>query len=130
MASFRPQNNSQLFQRLQVLQQGLAHSSEGEDIVKKSSVAGMRKAIESAPRDTGDLKRAIQLTPIKRNARGIEGGFTVNIKYGAPQNFGWVDKRTGKFHAGKHFMEVGYLYTEEYAKREMKKAIKKFLQGR
>ncbi|WDS60621.1 hypothetical protein BC7_00024 [Bacillus phage BC-7] len=130
MATFRPSSsNSRLFARLAVLQQGLSHSNEGKEIVKKSSASGMRKAIESAPRDTGDLKRAIQLTPIKTTSQGIEGGFTVNIKYGAPQNFGWVDKRTGKFHAGKHFMEVGYLYTEESAKKQIKSAIKKFLKG-
>ncbi|MGE0981467.1 HK97 gp10 family phage protein [Bacillus cereus] len=130
MATFRPSSsNAQLMRRLQELQRGLAHSAEGEDIVKKSSVSGMRKAIQSAPHDEGNLKRSIQLTPLKRTSQGIEGGFTVNIKYGAPQNFGWVDKRTGEFHPGKHFMEIGYLYTEEMAKKQMKKAIQKFLRG-
>lgn len=130
MATFRPSSsNAQLMRRLQELQRGLAHSTEGEEIVKKSSVSGMRKAIQSAPHDEGNLKRSIQLTPLKRTSQGIEGGFTVNIKYGAPQNFGWVDKRTGKFHPGKHFMEVGYLYTEEMAKKQVKKAIQKFLRG-
>ncbi|PFQ13520.1 HK97 gp10 family phage protein [Bacillus cereus] len=130
MATFRPSSsNDRLMRRLQELQRGLAHSAEGEDIVKKSSVSGMRKAIQSAPHDEGNLKRSIQLTPLKRTSQGIEGGFTVNIKYGAPQNFGWVDKRTGKFHPGKHFMEVGYLYTEEMAKKQVKKAIQKFLRG-
>lgn len=130
MATFRPSSsNAQLMRRLQELQRGLAHSSEGEEIVKKSSVSGMRKAIQSSPHDEGNLKRSIQLTPLKRTSQGIEGGFTVNIKHGAPQNFGWVDKRTGKFHPGKHFMEIGYLYTEEMVKKQVKKAIQKFLRG-
>ncbi|MDA1658821.1 hypothetical protein PDK35_02375 [Bacillus cereus group sp. TH153LC] len=113
--------------KLRRFSQGFANSSEGEAVIRKSTLAGMKVAILEAPEKYGDLKRSIQLKPIEKSGSGVEGGFDVNIKYAAPQNYGWKDKRTGNWHPGKFFMEKGYEATEEKAEKEMKKAIKAFL---
>lgn len=118
---------SKLQRRLNEMSQGFSHSSEGQDVVKKSSAAGMAEAIEAAPRDTGDLKRAIKLIPLQISSKGLQGGFDVNIKYAAPINYGFVHAESGEFIQGVHFMEAGYLTTKKYVHANMSKAIKKFL---
>lgn len=120
-------NTSSLERRLREMSQGFSHSSEGQDVVKKSSAAGMAEAIEAAPRDTGDLKRAIKLVPLQNTAKGLQGGFDVNIQHAAPINYGFVHNESGEFIPGVHFMEAGYLVTKKYAHDNMRKAIKKFL---
>lgn len=125
--SFRA-DTSQLMRRLNSMRAGFAESSEGEELVKKSSAAGMRVAIQEAPRgETGNLKKAIQLKPLTRSGGTLEGGFDVNIRYGAPQNFGFIHNRSGRFIEGKFFMEQGYVVTAEYAKRNLQASIRKFM---
>lgn len=120
-------DTDKLQRRLNEMSKGFSHSSEGQDIVKKSSAAGMAEAIETAPRDTGALKRAIKLRPLQRSSKGLQGGFDVNIKYAAPVNYGFVHAESGEFIQGVHFMEAGYLTTKKYVNTNMSKAIKKFL---
>ncbi len=116
-----------LKEKLKRFSKGFANSGEGEAVVRKSSADGMKVAIQGAPEKYGDLKRSIQLKPLAKSGSGVEGGFDVNIKYAAPQNYGWKDKRTGDWHPGKFFMEKGYDAAGEKAEKEMKKAIKAFL---
>lgn len=102
---------------------------EADNAVKKSSAQGMRVAVQNAPKDNGDLQRAIQLIPLKRSGGTLQGGFDVNIKYAAPQNYGFVHNKSGEFIPGKFFMEKGYAAVKVQAEKEMKKAITKFLSG-
>lgn len=112
--------------KLQRMYMGIGE--DGETAVKNASTAGMREAVQKAPRDTGALKRSIQLKPIEKTSTGIIGGFDANIKYAAPQNYGFVHNRSGKFIEGKFFMEKGYQVSLDRLDKEVAKAIKKFLQ--
>lgn len=102
---------------------------EADRVVKNSAAQGMRTAIKNAPKDNGDLQRSIQLVPLKRTGTTLKGGFDVNIKYAAPQNYGFVHNKSGEFIPGKFFMEKGYDAVKVKAEKEMKKAITKFLSG-
>jgi len=101
--------------------------TEGETAVKNASTAGQREAIKGAPRETGNLKRSIQLKPIQKTSTGIIGGFDASVKYASPQNYGFVHNRSGRFIEGKFFMEKGYQASLVRLEKEVQKAIKKFI---
>jgi HK97 gp10 family phage protein len=113
---------------------------DAKKVITRAARTAMRPVMQAAkgyaPKDSGNLRKAIKLRALKKNRRGNIGvrvaisdqWFVGKMFYGAFQEFGWhVGKRdkslrwgrqwrgigtakdTREFHEGEHFMEQAYV---------------------